>query len=81
MMYIETIIIKVSHDVIFTKLFIIKVKGYISSLTNIVNKGLNAYTFSLFSNFAQKDIKNNMHAFNSLNTSMMHNDLLLLNGT
>lgn len=42
------------------KFFIIKVKGCISSIINILNKVLNAYTFSLFSNIAQEDIKYNM---------------------
>lgn len=59
------------------KFFIIKVKGCISSIINILNKVLNAYTFSLFSNIAQEDIKYNMSLI-SRNNSIMYNDQYVL---
>lgn len=60
------------------KFFIIKVKGCISSIINILNKVLNAYTFSLFSNIAQEDIIKVQHVFNSRNNSIMYNDQYVL---
>lgn len=48
------------------KFFIIKVKGCISSIINILNKVLNAYTHKV------------QHVFNSRNNSIMYNDQYVL---